>query len=265
MPNLSALVRRRVGLALVGFLAFGLSATLVRTARAQDELVSTPITRKFPQDTFCTLPVKISFTADGPTATVTYEVNVYTEDTNQPQPFPLVWTKQAIDNAVVSTTADYDNNSGPPPSSSSFSDCYIGDPQPTSYFYFGRGGFVLPLFELFDTDPTARGWDMSHGAYYVSDRSAPRNPPEHDGDNPDTNGGSLGIGQETPSPSLADRASTSITFGGLTAGTSYTLTTWWNAGEVRINGLTYLTIHITGSGATPLAKKSWGGVKKAYK
>jgi hypothetical protein len=265
MPNLSALVRRRVGLALVGFLAFGLSASVVQTARAQDDLViPIPLKRKFPQGVFCTLPVVISFVADGPTATVTYEVNVYTEDVNQPPPFPLVWTQQSIDNAVVATTADYNNNLGPPDGNESWAFCYNGgaDPAPP-LFYFNRGGLVLPLKELFDSDPTARGWDMSHGAYYVSGPSAPRNPePPND---PDANGGSLGIGQETQSPSLADRASTSITFGGLTAGTSYTLTTWWNSNNVVPDNGVYLTIHITGSGATPLAKKSWGRVKKAYK
>jgi len=169
-----------------------------------------------------------------------------------------VWTQQSIDNAVVSTTADYNNSLVPPPPS--FSDCYIGAPLST-FFNFNAGGLVLPLFELFDTDPTPRGWDMTRGAYYVSNGTAPRDPTTGG----DVNGGSLGIGQETPSPSLDDRAYTSITFGGLTAGTSYTLTTWWDSGEVIPDRLTYLTIHITGSKATPIATKSWGAIKKSYK
>lgn len=264
MPNLSALVQRRVGLALVGLMAFGLSATLVRTARAQDELVSTPITRHFPQGVFCTLPVVLSFVADGPTATLTYEVNVYTEDTSVGPPHPLAWTQQSIDNVVISTTADYNNNLGPPDGNESWAFCYDGGQNPAPpLFYFNRGGLVLPLLELFDSHPSGRGWDMSRGAFYVSGSSAPRNPEPPNG--PDATGGSLGIGQETPSPSLDDRAFTSITFGGLTAGTSYALTTWWDSGNVFENNLTYLTVHIFGSNATPIATKSWGAIKKSYK
>jgi hypothetical protein len=253
-----------------GIMAVALSATLVQSARAQDDLIiPLPVKRKFPAGTFCTLPVVVSFVADGPTATVTYEVNIYTEDPAAQPGSPLVWTEQSIDNAVVSTTADYNANSGEEPDGSQAFFCYNGgsDPAPP-VLYFNRAGLVLPLVELFDTDPTARGWDMSRGAYYVSDRSAPRDP-ETDGETHqgDTSfGGSLGIGQETASPSLDDKAFSAITVGGLTAGTSYTLTTWWDSGNVFFaNDRTYLTIHITGAGSTPLAEKSWGGLKKSYK
>src|SRR5262249_48921347 len=146
--------------------------------------------------------------------------------------------------------------------------CYNGAADAPPVLYFTDAGLVLPLLELFDTDPTARGWDMSRGAYFVSDRSAPRDP-HTDGDthqNEPGFGGSLGIGQETPTPSLDDRAFSAITFGGLTAGTSYMLTTWWDSGVAFFDPQqTFLTIHITGTAGTPLAKKSWGGIKKTYK
>ncbi len=234
------------------------AAALPAGVRAQDDLIDpTPITRKFPQGQFCTLPVELSFIANGPAATIAYEANVYTDDGAG----GLLWTNQSIDNAVIATDTDYAANFGPPPEFSSSQNCYIGDPQPTPYFYFNRAGLVLPLLERFDNDPGPRGWDLAQGAYFQDSNTGPRNPEADD----DYTGGSLGLGLESPNPSLADRARTSITVGGLTNGQRYFLTTWWDCGNVVLNGATYLTIRITGSGATPLAQKSWGAVKRRYR
>jgi hypothetical protein len=243
---------------LAPILAMGVSVGSPGPSRADDELLpATPLTRKFPQGQFCALPLTLAFRANGPMATIHFVANVFTDDGSP----TLVWTQQFIDNVVVATAEDYAANFGPPPPSSNSEFCYIGDPEPTPYFYFNRAGLVLPLKELFDTDPAGRGWDLSAGAYWNETNTGPRNPEADD----DYTGGSLGLGLDSPNPSLADRAATSITVGGLVAGSDYNVSAWWDVGNVVLNGATYLTVRVTGPSATPLAQRSWGFVKSRYR
>lgn len=235
------------------------SAPVTRAGDGVVILAPRPMDRRFPQGQFCALPVDLEFTAPGPTVRVLFEARRFVLDPNDNQ---LHWTEQSLDNVMIATAADYDANFGPPPEFGSSQNCYIGDPLPTPYFYFNRPGLVLPLAELFDTDPAARGWDLAHGAYYRDNYSAPRNP-ELDND---PSGGSLGMGEDSASPVGDEVATTEITVNGLTQGQNYNLSAWWDVGYVIFGSTeTFLTVTIFGPESTPVARRSWGGVKRAYR
>lgn len=228
-------------------------------ARAQDEVIPPKtLVRKFPQGTFCALPVSLSFVAPVQPVIITFTALEWVDDGSG----GLAWTQQLIDNVTVSPTSQVVPNYLPPPAGSSAEFCYIGDPQPTPYYRFNRAGLELDLLERFDNDPTARGWDMTHGAYFKGDATAARNVE----DLSDVTGGSLGIGTGVGSPVAGHTASTSITLGNLNYGVSYDLDAWWYAGFVHFpHDINYLTVTITTLGGVPVAQRSWGALKGDYR
>jgi len=232
----------------------GLSAP--RSAAAQEEVIPPKtLVRKFPQGTFCALPVSVTFTAPFDPVIVTFTAKKWMADFSG----TLQWTQQTIDNVTVSPSAGVVANTLPPPAGSDAEFCYIGDPQPTPYFRFNRPGLGHALLEQFDSDPAARGWLMSNGAYFDPARTAAR-----DVENlTDFTGGSLGLGDGTGVPSAAATASSSITLANLEAGESYDLCAWWYAGFVRFpHDTDYLTVTVTTLAGVPVAKRSWGALKR---
>lgn len=226
-----------------------------RAAVAQDEVIpAKTLVRKFPQGTFCALPVSLTFTAPVEPVIITFTALKWVDDGTG----TLQWTQQLIDNVTVSPTAQVAANTEPPPAGSNEEFCYIGDPLPTPYFRFNRAGLEHDLLELFDTDPGPRGWTMNEGAYFDGSRTAPR-----DVENlVDNTGGSLGLGDGSGSPVAGATAKSSVTLGNLNHGVSYDLDAWWYAGFVRFpHDTDYLTVTITTLGGVPVAKKSWGAVK----
>lgn len=225
-------------------------------ARAQDEVIPPKtLVRKFPQGVFCALPVSLTFTAPVDPVVVTFTAVEWVDDGSG----SLAWTQQLIDNVTVSPTAQVTPNFGPPPAGSSAEFCYIGDPEPTPYFYFNRPGLEHDLLELFDTDPAARGWLLTDGAYFVGDRTAARNPETVT----DATGGSLGLGNGLGTPTAGHTASSSITLDNLNQGVSYDLGAWWFAGFVHFpHDIDYLTVTITTLGGVPVARRSWGSLKR---
>lgn len=246
----------RASLSLLAALLVLAGFTLPRSAAAQDEVIpAKTLVRKFPQGTFCALPVSLSFTAPVEAVTITFTVVQWVDDGSG----TLQWTQQMIDNVTVSPTSDVVPNYLPPPAGSNAEFCYIGDPLPTPYFRFNRPGLELDLLERFDTDPTARGWSMNQGGYFVATETAARNVE----DLTDLTGGSLGLGDGTGAPSAGSTASSSITLDNLNFGVSYDLGAWWDAGFVRFpHDVDYLTVTITTLGGVPVAKRSWGAVKR---
>lgn len=226
-----------------------------RIATAQDEVIPPKtLVRKFPQGTFCALPVSLTFTAPVEPVIITFTALEWVDDGTG----TLQWTQQLIDNVTVSPTAQVAANTLPPPAGSNEEFCYIGDLQPTPYFRFNTAGLEHDLLELFDTDPGPRGWTMNEGAYFDASHTAYR-----DVENlQDNTGGSLGLGDGSGAPSANATASTSVTLGNLNVGVSYDLGAWWYAGYVRPEqDVNYLTVTITTLGGVPVAKKSWGAIK----
>lgn len=248
MPR-SSLTLFAVLLVLAGF-------ALPRAAAAQDEVIPPKtLVRKFPQGTFCALPVSLTFTAPVEAVIVTFTAIEWVDDGSG----GLTWTQQLLDNVTVSPTSDVTPNTLPPEPGSDAEFCYIGDPQPTPYFRFNTPGIELDVLERFDSDPTARGWLMTDGAYFEGGHTAARNV---DGTLSDFTGGSLGLGDGAGTPSAIATASTSITLDMLNVGVSYDLCAWWYAGFVRFpHDTDYLTVTITTLGGVPVAKRSWGSLK----
>jgi hypothetical protein len=229
---------------------------LVSSSPAQ-EIQTKPITRKFPQFTFCALPVDISFISPGTSVKVDFQALRFVDDGFG----ELLFTEQLIDNVMLATTAVHQANFGLPPVGSSLNECYNcgGVTTTAQYFYFNRFA-TLPFKETFDANPATRGWDMSHGATWNTFLTAPKNVEA----NSDFTGGSLLLGDAGPQPD--PYATTSIEITGLTPGTSYSLSAWWSVGAVRCNLATppvYLTITVsnatTGVGDPPLVQGSWLG------
>ncbi len=230
------------------------------SARALEDDVIPPrvIVRQFPQGQFCALPVSISFIAPATPIKVTFTALQFVQDAS----LLLQWTDQAIDNVTIATSAQVSANTEGPPLSGSSENCYIGDPLPTAYFHFNRAGLTLNLLELFDTDPTARGWDLSDGAAFVNGRSAPRNV-ETDSD---LTLGCVVLGDGLGTPVANQTKSASLAFSGLTQGVSYDLGAWWDSNFVRFpHDTTYLTITITTGTTTVIARKTWGALKRQYR
>jgi len=241
-------------------LASGLTLTSVVAplAHAQDLIPPKTLNRRFPTGQFCALPIEIAFVATSATAKIRFEAQNYILDGSS----VLQWTRQAIDNVAISAGPQYDANFGPPPAFSEAENCYIGDPTPVQYFYSNRAGLTLQLFERFDNDPTPRGWDMTHGAYFDASRTARRDVEAYT----DLSGGCLGLGLESASPSLSDVPTSEVQFSGLTAGETYKVSAWWDVDFVQFDSqATYLTVRILGEGSTEIARKSWGALKKQYR
>lgn len=233
------------------------------SARAQEDDVIPPrvIVRQFPQGQFCALPVSISFIAPATPIKVTFTALQFAESGFA----GLLWTNQAIDNVSIATTAQVVANTEAPSSGNSAS-CYdnaTGTPDPpVAYFHFNRAGLTLNLLELFDSDPVARGWDLSDGAAFVNGRSAPRNV-ENDSDE---SFGCVVFGDGLGTPVANQTKSASVSLAGLTEGVSYDLGAWWDANFVRFPFDTnYLTVTITTGNSTVVARKTWGALKRQYR
>lgn len=240
-----------------------LTAALAGAApvRADELVVRRPMDRRFPQGQFCPLPVDIAFTSPGTSVRVVFEARVFVFDPNAQV---YVWTDQAIDNVALAPSAVHAANFGPPVGFSSAENCYIGlnGIETRSYFHFNGLEATLPLMEQFDTDPAARGWDLSNGAYFDGGRTEARNVDDGTG----FTGGSIGLGLDSPSPDGTEVASTEITINNLTPGENYDLSAWWFVHYVIFNNPdAMLTISVFGPEPTPVAKKSWGAVKRDYR
>jgi hypothetical protein len=260
IPNSARLARHATSLVTIVVLAAAAGAFAPRAAHAQDLIPPKTLDRRFPAFQFCPFPLSLSFVADGPMVTIEFKGNVYAADVSGP-----AYCGQGIDNLAVCATSVYNANSGFPPEFSDASRCYSG--LKVGSFFFNRPSLTTQLLEICDTDPTARGWDMSHGAFFDDTRTGPRDP-END---LDYSGGSIRLGADnggTP----ADTAKTSIAVSGLVSGTSYTLSGWWFVGNIPQDQSTFdplgnvtLIVRITGTGGTPIARKSWGGLKATYR
>jgi hypothetical protein len=261
-----SLFRSLTLLALASALAAAIPAPAVHAGG--DVIPPKTFGRKFPEGQYCPLPVSISFTPPTSAVVIYFDANNYVEDNGAP-----LWTNQSIDNVTVATTAQVSAHTFGPPEGNCES-CYVdddGEPiEPAvSYFYFNDPGLTLNLIELFDTHPGPRGWDLSNGGYYLDSStptppfSAPRNPATCLDVN---NGGSLGLGVESATPSLSEIATSSIEVSGLTPDTSYDLSAWWNSQRVGFpHDDIYLTIRIETPDGTPVARRSWGSLKAGYK
>jgi hypothetical protein len=225
--------------------------------RAEDVIPPTILIRRFPQGTFCPLPVSMSFVAPSTPITVTFTAVQWEDDGFG----GFAWTDQAIDNVTIAHSSVVSANTSLPPEGSSASFCYINDPAGTTpYFHFNNAGLAIDVLEQFDTNPSSRGWDLTEGAYLQ--RSAPHDVSSGEGDE---STGSVGIGDGAGTPDLAQTRSISFTVSGLTAGDSYDLCAWWFANFVK-EGAPYLTISITtGAGPTEVARKTWGSLKAQYR
>jgi hypothetical protein len=217
-------------------------------------LAPQPLVRKFPQDFFCMFPIDLAFTANGPTATIHAVGNIYVNSGGS-----FLYTHQAIDNMFVVTDADYAahtvNNDG------SYQFCYDQAHVPTIFLFDLQNLATAKLAEKFALGAT--GWDLTQGAYFDVTKSADNDPST--GGPHDHNGGCLGLGLETPSPSLSDSARTSVVVSGLTSGQVYHLAGWWTVGDGIFTNQATLSIKITGSGSTPVASRTWGAVKRSYR
>jgi hypothetical protein len=245
------------------FLVFlaGLAVTLAPAKGLAQELIQPRVKdRKFPSGLFCPIPIDGSFVADGPAAIIRFSTNVYRDAGGG----TLEWTRQFLDNICVAPLAVYNANLGPP---GGYSDpCYSGEDIPDR-FYFQNAG-ALPLLETFDTEPTPRGWDLSHGAYWDPTSGAPNSPgpgePPAPFDPVDPPLGCLGLGQEDATPSLADSAETSVVVSGLTAGQTYVVSGWWDVRRMDLDQV-FLTLRVYGNNVTPVLRRTWGGLKRSYR
>jgi hypothetical protein len=242
------------------FATLGALVLAAPAARADEDLIPPKVlVRHFPSGQFCALPVSISFVTPGTEVIVTFTALEFADQSGTP-----TWTQQLIDNVTLAPTSVVAAHFGPPLNDSGSSqNCYVDDPLnfPVHFFYFNAAGVTPTYLELFDTDPTARGWDMTHGAYFDNSRSAPRDVVA-DGD---ATGGAIGIGDGQGTPTAGVTKSTSVHLTGLSIGQSYDLGAWWYAGFVDFpHDDNFLTVSITTPGGTPVAKKSWGGLKAKY-
>jgi hypothetical protein len=224
-------------------------------AQAQQLIAPQPLVRKFPQGQFCPLPVDLSFTADGPSATLHFEANIYADIGGT-----LFFTAQRIDNVCLVPDAAFVANTGATPERHNL--CYFEAPV-TQICFFDQIG-SLPLLERFDVDPAGGDWDLTQGAFFIDGLSADGTPAAADPG--DDSGGCLAMGQDNGGGSATDVARTSITVDGLIPDGVYHVVAWWDvSGGGIFEEKAILTISVTGSGGTPIARKSWGAVKSSYK
>jgi hypothetical protein len=231
----------------------------VAFAQDDEEIVQPKVAdRKFPQSVFCPFRVDVPFVATGPTATLRFSTHTvfYQESFSG----DIQWTGQYLDNITVSPLGTYTANQGA--LVGQFSDCYIGDPL-ASTLYFENAG-TLPLKELFATDPTPRGWDLSNGAYFAPSTSGPNAP----GTASDFSGGALGLGEDAPTPAervLSDSAFTSVQVNGLTAGQTYVVSGWWSVTQMELDKV-FMTVRVYGpNAATEVTRATFGGLKRRYR
>ena len=238
------------------FAFLGCSVVSVAAVHAQELLPPRVTTRKFPQSTFCPIPIEMSFVANGAAATLRFStttVNYSNFDGVNTEPR---WAHQSIDNICVVPDNVYLANRGP--LAGSARDCYIGA-QVTETFYFHTAG-TIPLKEDFATEPSAAGWDISHGAYWYPTRTAPNDPQAGTGLVPL---GCLGLGLDNPPYALTDSAFTTKHVTGLTSGVTYRLTGWWAVEDMQLDKIS-LTVVVLGDNVVPIARTTWGGLKRRY-
>jgi hypothetical protein len=240
----------------VFILALAGAAVTAVPLHAQDELlVPKVIKRPFPQGVYCPLPFDMVFTANATSAVLrisTTTVN-FSDDNNNGDP---AWSDQRLDNICVSPDKAYNANLG-----TYLYDCYYPHPEArlTSVFEFQNAG-ALPLKETFTSDPAVSGWDVTHGAYWNPTSTAPNDP---DNDQSLTPTGALGLGAFDPAFSLTDSAYTTKSVTGLTKGSVYHVTGWWYVGGMNLEKI-LLTVVVLGPNATPIARSSWGMLKRKY-
>jgi hypothetical protein len=224
--------------------------------KAAELLPAKTTDRKYPQGVFCPLPLELKFVADGPSATLRFSTTTvnYLDSNNG-----NTWAQQQLDNICVSTEDVYEAHRGP---LGPYSDaCYISPgPLLTETFYFQDAG-TIPLKETFDSDPTISGWNLSGGAYWESASTAPNDPGS---DLSFTPKGCLGLGPSTAEAALGDSAYTLKVVTGLESGTTYRLTGWWDVHAMEL-GKVFLTVAVLGNDNVPIARKSWGALKRQYR
>lgn len=243
----------------LGFSAvlMGLMAGLVPQARGQELIVPRTKDRKFPQGVWCPLPLDLAFTANGAEATIRFSTNVYYQDSNNNN--ELSWSEQFLDNVCVSPEDVYQAHLNPRVLDTPSYDCYFGETIEQRFHFQNAGGTLLK--ELFDTNPVGR-WDLDHGAYWSDSATAANDPGVEEDFDPL---GCLGLGRDQTPRSPTDSAYTSVTVTGLTQDQNYVLTGWWYVRRMDLNDL-FLTTRIYGiDGPTPIARKTWGAVKRQYR
>jgi hypothetical protein len=228
---------------------------MVAPVSAQDLIQPQPTRRKFPVTVFCPIPLTLTFVADGPSCLVqfaTNDVHYFSTSAGEER-----WSQQMLDNLCVTPEATYQAHKGPLDlTNPDFPECYSGAPV-FETFYFHEAG-PIPLLEKFDTDPGVAGWNLSNGAYWIQTRSGTNDPGTNT--SPFT-GGSLGLGLEAG----PDSAWTYVVVSGLTKGQTYRVTGWWNVQDVFIDqDLITLWVSVLGNASTPLARESWGSVRRRW-
>jgi len=221
---------------------------------AGQELVTSPVKdRHFPQSVFCPLPFEMTFTANGPVATIRFSTNVFYFDTNQSA---ILWSHQYLDNIAVAPQGTYNANLIAPGTYSS--ECYDGE-LVAQRFAFQNAG-PLPFLDTFTGAPTG-AWDLTHGAYFDAVKlGAPIDP----GTETNRPVGALGLGQDSASPALTDSAFTSVVVSGLTNGQVYVVSGWWDVEQMQLNKI-FLTGSVFGAQSTPIAHRTWGAIKREYR
>jgi hypothetical protein len=227
-------------------LAVGL---LAATVHADLVLVQKPLTRRFPLN-YCPFETRdvdpqqnafgLYFTPTTATVTLHFKIANQNEFGS--------WNANRIDNIVVVSRTLFEANRGVPVG---FADCY-SDPLPgfpdtgnnAPAFFFNRfAPGTLPFVERFDTTPAGdvnRPWDLTHGAYFLPQNtttdcqdlspkpsSAPRNPETGS----DCANGSLAMGQASDGDI---DITTSIVVNGLSPGTEYIVTGWWDTNDFTL-------------------------------
>ena len=250
--------RLRIAYAIVAAIVLIIIAGAARPTRGGELLPPRETDRKFPQGTFCPLPLDLSFDADGPEITLrisTHTVNYFNDSNQQNQ-----WSQQQLDNICVVTEADYQAHHGPLGALGGPFGCYIGAPV-TETFYFQEAG-TIPLKEQFIADPSPNGWDVSNGCYWIPTTTGPNDPGTEKNFDPT---GCLALGTFEAGLSLSDSAFTTKTVTGLTAGEHYRMTGWWNVDDMELGDI-FVTVRIYGvGGVTPIALRTWGGLKRRFR
>lgn len=250
MSNRTFPIARLARHAAVALLLVACTAPL---ARAQELIEPRTKDRKFPVGLWCPIALDLQFTANASSATIRFSTNVFWDDGGT-----LRWSQQYLDNICVAPHDVFVNNQVDPGDYSA--NCYTDSLIPKRFAFQTAG--AIPLKELFASNPSGT-WDLSHGAYWRSDFSAPSNPGV---ENDSLSSGSLGMGQDSQTPSASDSAITSVVITGLLPGQSYDLSGWWDVHDSFLaSNSVFLTVHITGPGATPIVTKTWGALKRQYR
>lgn len=238
-----SLLRLLVSAAAGATLVLAAAVTLPVETAADVVLIEPPVLiRKFPEG-ICPLPILMTFTASGTSATLHAEANVYAGQTND-------YTRTAIDNIALVPTATL---------LAHMDFLGVGFCTPDTILKFQElPAGTVPLVETFESG--APGWDLTQGAYLDATRSAPLVPSFSAG----TKCLGLGLDNTTPAPNVFAR--TSITVTGLTAGVSYTVSGWWHVESAAIaTDDSRLWLKVTGPDPTPAQGRTWGTLKTLYR